>query len=354
MTRLLSLVFSLMSLAPLIQCADAPSVTSATSKASATTTAPVSASKSAAGEPIAPVTPEGQAALKAAAGEVDVEEINMNEARKFAKDIVEQPAVASAEEKFGAWRKIDAGPANENLKLVQIAVGDINNVWATGDDKRIYRLTDQGWVPEATGVYVAAAGDGTVVAINEGNELFKRIGEGQWELIPDIKLSQVSVGNANMMWGVFKKGDKSEAYEFDDGKWEKVKNVKGEDAAGFIQFSVDQDGIALALDDKNNMYRRDIERVGAAERTEGARKKRKKPGKKKRRMKKKKAGKKEGKRADKKAGKKEGKKADKKEGKKADKKEKGAKKLAKKAEKEAKKQAKKEVEVAPEAEASEK
>lgn len=174
-----------------------------------------------------------------------------------------KPALPAVDAKVGTWKLVDVGAANAALKLKKIAVGDINDVWAAGDDGKIYRLTPKGWEMKTTGVDVAATEDDTVLVVNEKDELLSLNKKGEWVAIPGVKAKTVAAGNSDAIWVIHQ----GQVFHFDDGKWEKVKNMLGQDAKGLPVFAVNAEEVVYALDDKNQIYRRDLDRVEQVQKT---------------------------------------------------------------------------------------
>jgi hypothetical protein len=174
-----------------------------------------------------------------------------------------KPEPPAKDAKEGVWKLIDPGALNVNLKLKKIAVGDVHDVLAVGEDGKIYKLTAKGWEAIAIGVDVAATEDDTILMVNDKDELLKLNKKGEWDLIKDVKANRVAAGNNDAIW-VFYQGQVS---HFDHAKWEKVKNMLGQDAKGLTFFAVNAEEVVYALDDKNNIYRRDLDRVEQVQKT---------------------------------------------------------------------------------------
>jgi hypothetical protein len=159
------------------------------------------------------------------------------------------------------------------ISFVSISSGGSNsgfgNVWAVGeptdnqDDNnwKIYQLTKYGWKYMLDGKDVSAASDGTVVAIDNNNNVLKFTKKG-WMKIPGISLSRVSVGNKNLIWGILE--DNKGTYKifwYKNGIWEPVKNYEGRDSKGFTELRVNSYGTVFAIDEIGKVFYRNQERL---------------------------------------------------------------------------------------------
>lgn len=148
-----------------------------------------------------------------------------------------------------------------DVKFKKISVGDVDEVWAVSNDDNVYQLTSDGWEKRIEGIDVGVAEDDTVIVVKKDNSVVSRDEEEDFEPIKDVKLTSVAVGGNDAIWGIHKEGDKPVVYHFDNGKWEKVKNAKGEDIANIVHFSVNAEEVVYAVDDKGNVYCRDLDRL---------------------------------------------------------------------------------------------
>lgn len=205
---------------------------------------------------------------------------------------------------LGSWTKVPVGTKNKTLKIAEVSVGNTNHVWAVGEDKKIYRLGAKGWIAESAGIAVGVGHDGTVIGINESNDVFKRIKAGKWEQIPNLKLSHISVGSDKIMWGIFKNNDTYEVYKLAATTWEPVQDPQTKEPQQFVQLSVNAQGTVLALDKNNKPFKCTVEQVAQSNLTRAlkqqknvkqskkAKKSKKRPKRKKKKAKKKKTSKK--------------------------------------------------------------
>lgn len=176
----------------------------------------------------------------------------------------EQPA---KDAKVGVWKLVEAGAANVDLKLKKIAVGDAHDVWAVGENNKVYKLTAKGWTEKVAGVDVAATEDGTILLVNDKDELLMLNKKGGWDVAQNIKAKTVAAGNKDAVWVSYQ----GQIFHFDDAKWEKVKNMLGQDATGLTFFTINAEEVVYALDDKNSIYRRDLDRVEQVQKTSSLR-----------------------------------------------------------------------------------
>ena len=148
-----------------------------------------------------------------------------------------------------------------DVKFKKISVGDVDEVWAVSNDDNVYQLTSDGWEKRIEGIDVGVAEDDTVIVVKKDNSVVSRDEEEDFEPIKDVKLTSVAVGGNDAIWGIHKEGDKIVVYHFDNGKWEKAKNAKGEDIKSIVHFSVNAEEVVYAVDDKGNVFCRDLDRL---------------------------------------------------------------------------------------------
>ena len=246
---------------------------------------------------------------------------------------------APQDEKFGSWTLVEPGNEHKDLKIRQISVGNTNQVWAVGEDNKVYQATLKGWKHCGDDRKMVACGcDETVMTINDKGEVFKYKEEKEWEQIPGLKLDQIAVASRDIMWGI-SQGELLRHVDY--GKWEPVKNVMNQQVKNIVFVGVNDEDIVFAINDKGEVLLSTTNQREKVEQTSEARKKLEEEDKKdKKSDKKDKKSDKKDKKSDKKEDKKNDKKEDKKD-KKNDKKDKKNDKEDKKKDKKDKKKDKK-------------
>jgi hypothetical protein len=153
------------------------------------------------------------------------------------------------------WQAIPGGADNEDVTFDMISVGNVNNIWAVNlASNSVYQLMTNGWQKRADGVcsYVTAGFDGTVVAINTVNDVFKFNTTNQgWDRLLGTKLTQVAVGNSNFIYGI---DNQNQLWQFTNNVWSQVKGADGNNATGLSEISMNAAGTVFAIDIADNIY----------------------------------------------------------------------------------------------------
>lgn len=232
----------------------------------------------------APTAPVGQAVQ--AAPKVDPDNPPRMEVKE-ADPNAWKPVEPAKDAKPVAAVLMSKGAANDNLVIKMVSVCDQNNVWCVANDgtkDAIYQLTSKGLEHTFDGVYVAS-GKGIVAAINDKQEVFElEGGKGTaWKKVEGLKLTKISRPNTHVGWGLLETGKgKISCFMFDEDeeKWMPVKNAAGQEAQGIVDLAANAEDIVLALTDKGELLKRDLQREQMFEKAKKVMEEKKKGGKK--------------------------------------------------------------------------
>jgi virginiamycin B lyase len=102
------------------------------------------------------------------------------------------------------WEPLFAEPNNPagGQSLKQVAVGSYENIVCLDSQNQLYRWDGESWSPLAGNyIYVTAAADGTIYALDAAYQIYQYQGDNQWRQIGG-SLQQISAGSAAQVWGV--------------------------------------------------------------------------------------------------------------------------------------------------------
>ena len=179
-----------------------------------------------------------------------------------------QPAEPAKDAKPVGMLLLNKGDGHDDWVIKMVSVCDQNNIWCVVNDgtkDAVYQLTSKGLEHRFDGVYVAA-GKGIVTAINAQREVFELEGGTgtTWKKIEGLKLTKISRPNHNVGWGLLDEGKGAASffsYDDDTFKWNIVKNASGQPAKGIVDFSANAEDVALALNDKGELLKSDLQRM---------------------------------------------------------------------------------------------
>lgn len=177
-----------------------------------------------------------------------------------------RPAAQDATLKSGNWVRISA----QDIKVKQLSVGSRDHIWAVSNDNKIYQKDGKSWKMREKGIAVAAAHDGTVYVVHEDNSVAQLVND-QWKLVDGLKLSSITVGNKNTVWGVLDTKDSHDIYKLNGDKWEKALGVDGKPAQGLRKLVVNDDATMLALDSDGKVFMRTDDSKKKVEKIESTR-----------------------------------------------------------------------------------
>jgi len=163
------------------------------------------------------------------------------------------PKTPRLSEEIGFWTELKRGTLQSVFRFKKIAAVNSTNIWAIGEDNKIYQNDGTGWKAQAIGIDIAASSDGTVVGINAKNQVYRFKRRGVWERIPNIALTHLDVGHDGYIIGVKQDGDTVKMYKYRNKQWRAIKTRTGTDVTGYTKVAVNELGEALALDCNGNI-----------------------------------------------------------------------------------------------------
>ena len=179
-----------------------------------------------------------------------------------------QPVEPAKDAKPVGMLLLSKGDGHDDWVIKMVSVCDQNNIWCVANDgtkDAVYQLTSKGLEHRFDGVYVAA-GKGIVTAINAQREVFELDGGTgtAWKKIDGLKLTKISRPNHDVGWGLLEEGKGVASffsYDHDAQKWHIVKNSSGQPAKGIVDCSANAEDVTLALNDKGELLKSDLQRM---------------------------------------------------------------------------------------------
>lgn len=227
-----------------------------------TPTASASVAK-AADAPVTTPKPTGTVEV-AAVPKIDVEKPPVMEVKIAAW----QPVEPAKDAKPVGMLLLNKGAGHDDWIIKTVSVCDQNNIWCVANDgakDAIYQLTSKGLEHRFDGVFVAA-GKGIVAAINAQQEVFELEGGmgTTWKKVEGLKLTKIARPNHHVGWGLLDDGKGAASffsYDEDTQKWNIVKNAQGQPAKGVMDCSANAEDVVLALNNKGELLKSDLQRM---------------------------------------------------------------------------------------------